>query len=454
MGTNTEVIRTMDSREMRRILASSFIGTMVEYYDFILYATCASIVFNQVFFAGLGSGFALFASFATLAVGYLLRPLGGIVFGHFGDKLGRKKMLVTTMMIMGIVTVAIGLLPTTAQIGIVAPIMLIVLRMMQGFAVGGEWGGAALMALEHAPQERRGFAASFANAGAPAGAISATLVLSLFTWIAGDQFLVWGWRVPFLFSAVLLVVGMVIRLQVSESPVFQALERKDTERRMPLGEVLRDHLPAVVLTMLAAVSFYVTQGVVTVWGVSVAVGAGEDQTTVLNWKAAGAVVTLVVTFVSARVSDRIGRRRMLTIAGITAMVGAVPLTLSLATGTVTGFAVAVVLGNGVIQGMLYGPVAAYIAERFPARVRYTGSSLAFQGASVLGAGFTPMIVTALALLPLGVWWVGLFWAGVAFIGILAVVLYRGTVYTDETVGTIAAEPALTRAEEPSRSVRT
>jgi MFS family permease len=287
---------SLNTKDMRRILGSSFIGSAIEYYDFMLYATAASLVFDKVFFANLGPGFALFASFATLAVGYIARPLGGVVFGHFGDIVGRKKMLVLSMLIMGFGTVAIGFLPTTAQAGIVAPLTLVVLRLIQGVAVGGEWGGAALMAVEHAPAARRGFAAAFANAGGPAGAVLGTLALSLFAALSGKDFLVWGWRVPFLLSALLIAVGLVIRLKVSETPAFQRLEAAGAQRKVPLLDVLRHNKKSVLLGLAATTAFYVCQAMTTVWGVSVAVESGADKNGVLNIKAGAAVLTLVVCF--------------------------------------------------------------------------------------------------------------------------------------------------------------
>ncbi len=415
--------QSLNTRDMRRILASSFIGSAIEYYDFILYATAAALVFNHVFFSDLGDGMALFVSFATLAAGYVSRPFGGIVFGHFGDRLGRKKMLVLSMLIMGAGTMLIGMLPTTAQVGLAAPIALVLLRVVQGIAVGGEWGGAALMALEHAPQARRGFAAAFANGGSPAGAILATLVVSATSALTGDAFLEWGWRIPFLLSAVLIVLGMVIRLKVAETPSFQRLEQQAEQSRqgLPLMEVLRQHPRAVILALFAAMSFYCCQALLTMWGVSAAVGNGVDQEGVLNVKALGALVTLFVTFWAARTSDRIGRRRMLAIGGVAGIIAAYPLLLLMTNGTLWGFAVAILIGNGVIQAMLYGPIGAYIAEQFPARVRYTGASLAYQGASTLGAGFTPMIATGLMLVG-GTLAVAGFWIAVLALGLVAVLL--------------------------------
>jgi MHS family shikimate/dehydroshikimate transporter-like MFS transporter len=203
---------SLNTTAMRRILASSFIGSAIEFYDFVLYATAASLVFNKVFFANVPPAVGLFASFGTLAVGYAARPLGGAIFGHFGDRLGRKGCLIVSMVMMGLGTTAIGLLPGTAQIGLTAPVLLVALRLVQGIAVGGEWGGAMLVALEHSPAKRRGFAASFANMGGPAGAVMATLMVSAVSLMPKAQFLVWGWRVPFLLSLALVGVGLVIRL--------------------------------------------------------------------------------------------------------------------------------------------------------------------------------------------------------------------------------------------------
>ena len=420
-GAPSPASESLNTKDMRRILASSFIGSAIEYYDFILYSTAASIVFGTVFFANLSPGFALFASFATLAAGYVARPLGGIVFGHYGDRTGRKKMLVVSMLMMGGATTLIGLLPTTAQVGVIAPVVLVLLRIVQGAAVGGEWGGAALMALESAPQHRRGLAASFANGGGPAGAILATLVVSLVSALTGDQFLAWGWRIPFLLSVLLIAVGMVIRLKVAETPMFQKLQETGERHRLPLVDVLRSHPRAVVVALVATIGFYCCSAIFTVWGVSLAVGNDLDRSGVLNWKAVSAVVTLVVCFWSARLSDRIGRRRVLTAAGLIGIVLAYPLLMLLDNGTLWGFAIAIIGGSGILQGALFGPIGAYVAEQFPTRVRYTGASLSYQGASLLGAGLTPMIVTGLVLAADGaLWLVCAFWIAVLLAGVIAV----------------------------------
>ncbi|WP_248278895.1 MFS transporter [Brevibacterium sp. 'Marine'] len=434
---------------MRRILTSSFVGSAIEFYDFILYATASSIVFAQLFFAGLGPGLSLFASFSTLAAGYLARPLGGVIFGHFGDRVGRKKALIVSMVMMGAVTVVIGLMPPTASIGMIAPVSLFTLRIIQGIAVGGEWGGAALMALEHAPKKRRGLAAAFANAGGPAGAILATLVLSLTATLTGENFVTWGWRLPFLLSAVLIVVGLVIRLKVSETPAFQQLEHESEERKVPLLTVFKDYKRQVLIALFATMTIYVTQGLTTVWGVSVAVAAGEDKSDVLNWKAVGALTTLIVTFVVARLSDRIGRKRSLIGAHIVAAVLAVPIVMLIVSGELHQYAAAIILGNGIVQGLCYGPIAAYVSELFPPAVRYTGASVGYQLAAALGAGLSPMIASALIMVPgAGPYLIGGVWALFAVVGAAAVLVSRPFPESDRNpeppVGESDVEPVLGR----------
>ncbi|KUF06157.1 MFS transporter [Leucobacter sp. G161] len=411
---------SLTTTEMKRILLSSFLGSMIEFYDFVLYATAASLVFAQVFFSDLGPGFALFASIATFSVGYLARTLGGIIFGHFGDTRGRKVVLVLSLVLMGVASTLIGLLPTTAQVGIIAPIALVFLRIVQGISVGGEWGGAILMALEHAPKKDRGFAAGFANAGGPVGAVLATLMLGLFSMLPEEQFLSWGWRIPFLFSVVLVAIGLIIRLKVAESPKYQQLEKLSEKKRVPLVSVLRGHWRAVLISLVAVLAFTTTQGLMTVWGVAEAAENGADRTGILNWKAVGAGVTVFVSLASARLSDRVGRRTMITIGCVLGVLLAFPIILLLETGTVWGFAVALILGNGVVQGLVYGPLAAFVAEQFPTQLRFSGASLAYQTGSTLGAGLSPLIATGLALSFGGNWPIAVFWALVLVASLIAV----------------------------------
>ena len=428
-GPDATANESLNTKDLRRVLGSSLMGSIIEYYDFILYATAAALVFDKVFFSNLSPAVALFASFGTLAVGYVARPLGGIIFGHYGDILGRKKMLVISMLMMGFATIAIGLLPTTEQIGIAAPVILVMLRFIQGISVGGEWGGATLMALEHAPASKRGFAAAFANAGGPAGGLLATLVVSLVSSLTGDQFLVWGWRIPFLLSAVLILVGMVVRLKVAETPVFQALESKAADKqkkqKTPLLKVITGYPRLVIITLIASLGFYTMQGILTSWGVSVAVGEGVDRSFVLNIKGVAAVVTIAACFAAARLSDRFGRRAVLAVGGVAGALWAFPALQLMHSGNPWDFALAVVVGNGLIQGILAGPIGAYISEQFPPEVRYTGASLAYQGAATLGAGFTPMIATGLVVLGGGSYGlVGVFWVTILVLGLVAVLMSR------------------------------
>ncbi|MGB9034833.1 MAG: MFS transporter [Paeniglutamicibacter sp.] len=421
-GQSAEIaVPSLNDPHMRRILASSFIGSAIEFYDFILYATAASLVFNKVFFVNQSPAVALFASFATLAVGYLARPLGGIIFGHYGDKLGRKGVLITSMVMMGVASTIIGLLPPTAQVGVIAPIALITLRVIQGLAVGGEWGGAMLMALEHAPKERRGFAASFANMGGPAGAVLATLAVSAVSTLPTEQVLAWGWRIPFIASLGLVAIGLVIRLKVTESPLFLALEDKAAEKKIPLLQVLTKYPKSVLMGTLVGMSSYTVQGIMTVWAISYVVEeAGMDRTAVLNIKAVGATLTIVAVWFAARYSDKLGRRPVMMFGIIAGAVLALPIMWMLQLGELWLFAIALFLANGVIQGTIFGPFGAFTAELFPTRIRYTGASLVYQLSSTLGAGFTPMIVTGLVLLGGGSLWIaGAVWAGVFIVAALA-----------------------------------
>lgn len=411
---------SLNTTMMRRILASSFLGSMIEFYDFILFATAASIVFSQVYFVDLDPGVGLFLSFTILAVGYVARPLGGILFGHFGDKIGRKGVLVTSMMLMGGTTVAIGLLPTTAAIGVAAPILLTVFRVVQGLAVGGEWGGAMLIALEHAPKKRRGFAASFANMGGPAGAVLATVVMSVFTLLPDEQFISWGWRIPFLLSAVLVLIGLIVRMKVHESPIFQKLQDEADERKVPFFEVISKYPKNLILGVLAGMSSYTVQGLMTVWAISYVIDGGLDSTHVLWVKALGAASTVVVVWFASQLSDRFGRRPVMMGGMLLGALFAFPIMFMLDMTNLWVFALALLLTQGLVQGSIFGPFGAFCAEMFPTHIRYTGASLVYQTSSTLGAGFTPMIASSLVAFAGGsLWMISAAWIAVFLVAILA-----------------------------------
>jgi MFS family permease len=341
------------------------------------------------------------AAYGTFAAGYVARPLGGIIFGHFGDKLGRKGMLIVSMLVMGIASTLIGLVPDASVAGPWGAVLLVILRVFQGIAVGGEWGGAALMALEHSESGKRGFAASFVNAGAPTGAVLGTLVMGAFSALPNAQFLAWGWRVPFLLSFVLLGVGMFVRLKVSESPIFKAaLEKEKAEeaaaqgaagrRELPLLQVLR-RPKTLIFTMLAGAAGFALQVVLATFSVTYAVSKGADRQGVLYAFAAASFVSIIFVVMGGRLSDKLGRRPVM-IGGLVLFIAyLVPMFQLLSSNNIGLIFVAFAVGL-MIHSTLFGPLAAFVSEQFGTTSRYTGASLGYQLATLLGAGFTPGIV--------------------------------------------------------------
>ncbi|MFF5114208.1 MFS transporter [Streptosporangium sp. NPDC000509] len=380
--------------QLRRAVASSFLGSVIEYYDFLLYATASAVVFSKIFFSSLDPLTATVASFGTFATGYLARPLGGVIFGHFGDRLGRKRMLVLTMTLMGVASFLIGVLPTYEQIGALAPITLVLLRVLQGVAIGGEWGGAVLMSAEHA-SSRRGLWASFTNAGAPFGMVLSTGVLSGTAAVVGEQaFLSWGWRVPFLLSILLLGVGLFVRLRVEETPVFEAAGVGGRATRMPLLEVLRNHPRTLLLGVGVGLSAFVAQGTLTTYLIAYGVRTGFTRQAVLNGLTLSSALAVVSIIAWSALSDRVGRRPIV-LAGALLMAGfGFALFPMVNAGSVALLVIALVLGQALIHPMMYGPLGALYAELFPTRNRYTGASLGYQLAG-LGAGLGPLLFAQL-----------------------------------------------------------
>ncbi len=370
--------------QLRRAVASSFLGSVIEYYDFLLYATASAVVFNKVFFSALDPLVGTIASFGTFATGYLARPLGGVIFGHFGDLLGRKKMLVLTMVMMGVASFLIGLLPTYAQVGWLAPAGLVLLRVVQGISVGGEWGGAVLMSAEHATS-RRGLWASFTNAGAPCGMVLSTAALTGTAALVGEKaFLEWGWRVPFLLSVALLGIGLFVRMKVEETPVFKT-ERKRTSA--PLMDVLRNHPRTLLLAVGVGLSAFVAQSTLTTFLLAYGVQAGNSRQMILNALTLSSALAVFGIIGWSAASDRFGRRPVV-LAGAVLMAA---FGFALFPLVDNGFIVlALVLGQAVIHPMMYGPLAALYSELFSTGSRYTGASLGYQLAG-LGAGLAPLL---------------------------------------------------------------
>ena len=382
---------------LRRVIGASLIGTTIEWYDFFLYGSAAALVFNRLFFPDYDPLVGTMLAFATYALGFIARPVGGIVFGHFGDRIGRKKLLIWSLVLMGAATVLIGLLPTYAQIGIWAPVALIVLRLVQGFAVGGEWGGAVLMAAEHGDAKRRGFWASWPQAGVPAGNLLAAGVLAL---LAGfqpeDAFLDWGWRVPFVLSAILVVVGWYIRNRVAESPMFEkAIDEAEAPPKLPAIEVVRERPKALVLGAGLRIGENISYYILTVFSLTYLVDvAAETRSLALNALLIGAAVQFLAIPFFAWLSDRIGRRPVYAFGGLGLAAWSFLLFPLLGSGEPASIVLALVVGL-VLHGAMYGPQAAFITELFPTRIRYSGVSLAYQLTAIVGGSLAPIIALAL-----------------------------------------------------------
>ncbi|MGQ4417943.1 MFS transporter, partial [Streptomyces sp. SAS_269] len=385
-----------------RIVAASLIGTTIEWYDFFLYGSAAALVFNKLFFPDSDPLVGTLLSFLTYAVGFAARPLGALVFGHYGDRLGRKKLLVLSLLMMGGATFAIGLLPTHATVGSAAPVLLTTLRLIQGFALGGEWGGAVLLVSEHGDARRRGFWASWPQTGAPAGQLLATGVLSLLTAVLSDDaFGSWGWRIPFLLSGVLVMVGLWIRLSVDESPVFkEALRRAETRRaekpeKLPLVSVLRHHWKDVLVAMGARmaenISYYVITAFILVYATT---SAGVSKQTALNTVLIASAVHFAVIPAWGALSDRVGRRPVYLLGAAGVGLWMFPFFSLVDTGSFGYLLLAVTVGL-VLHGAMYAPQAAFFAEMFATRMRYSGASIGAQFASVAAGAPAPLIATAL-----------------------------------------------------------
>ncbi len=403
----------------RRVLMASLAGTAIEFFDFYIYATAAVLVFPHLFFPNADPTTATLQSFATFSIAFFARPIGAMLFGHFGDRIGRKATLVAALLTMGLSTVAVGLLPTYAQAGIWAPLLLAACRLFQGLGLGGEWGGAVLLATENAPDSKKAWFGMFPQLGAPIGFLCSTGIFLLITeTLTDEQFKAFGWRIPFIASAVLVFVGLYVRLRISETPAFQRALEKDERVRVPLATVLTQHFWLLIMGTFGALATFVLFYLMTVfalsWGIS-ALHFTRDE--FMPIQMLGVIFFAVTIPLSAWLADRFGRRTVLL--WTTALIGVFGLSFETLFGSGQTFSVIMFMIIGLaLMGFTYGPLGTALSEPFPVGVRYTGSSLAFNLAGIFGASLAPYIATTLAT-KYGIYAVGLYLTAAATLTFLA-----------------------------------
>jgi len=408
----------------RRILLASLVGTSVEFYDFYIYATAAALVFGPLFFPSADPGLELLLSYASLGTAFVARPLGAWVFGHYGDRIGRKSTLVASLMLMGGSTLAIAFLPTFASVGWWAPILLNVLRFGQGFGLGGEWGGAALLAVENAPPGMRGRYGMVPQLGAPVGFIAANgMFLLLGAMLTPEQFMAWGWRLPFLFSIVLVGVGLWVRLKISETPAFEKVLEEGPPPAVPIGELMRGNWRETLGGTLGAIACFGVYYIATAFALGYATTTlGIGRQTFLGMQL-GAILFMAAGIVLAgQFSDRIGSGRVLMFGSVAAVAAALLLAPMLNSGSLAIIFVWLAVAL-FVMGFVYGPLGAWLPGLFPARVRYTGVSIAFNVAGILGGGLTPVAAQALSKNG-GLMLVGIYLAVMATISLVALLVLR------------------------------
>ncbi|MBY6412955.1 MHS family MFS transporter [Rhodococcus sp. BP-252] len=415
-------------KRLRTVVAASLLGTTVEWYDFFLYATAASLVFNQLFFPDQSSFVGTMLSFATFAVGFVVRPVGGVVFGHFGDRIGRKKTLALTMFIMGIATALMGALPTAEQIGVLAPILLLLLRILQGFALGGEWAGAVLLAVEHSPEKKRGLFGSIPQIGLALGLALGTAMFALLQTVFDDAaFLAYGWRIAFLLSLVLVAVGLIVRLKVEETPAFQEVTDLKQRSSAPVRDVFARR--SIRATVLGLLSRWGEGAAFNTWGVFAITYATTEldfeKVPVLLVVTVAAVIMAVLLPVSGLLVDRYGAKQIYIIGIALYGVAVVPVFALFGTGNLCFFGLGLVLVFGFVHALFYGAQGTLYASLYPTEIRYTGLSIVYQFSGIYASGVTPLILTALIAAGSGSPWLACgFLVGTSVVSVIATGLIR------------------------------
>jgi MFS transporter, MHS family, shikimate and dehydroshikimate transport protein len=415
-GLSAGDISAPDTVSLRRIVWSSVIGTAVEWYDFLIYGAATALVFNKVFFPAGNATLAIIAAFGTYAIGFLARPLGAAIFGHYGDKVGRKAMLAITIIVMGLGTFLIGLLPTYEQIGIAAPVLLVVLRFLQGIGLGGEWGGAVLMVVENAPADKRGLLGSLVQVGNPIGNLAAIGMFALVSQLGESQFMAWGWRIPFLISILLVGVGLYIRLRMQETPVFRELKANNNIAQLPIVEIFRHHRRPFFTAVGLKISEIAYASIAGVFVMSYAtVQLGLSRALVLNGAFAASFVALFSIPLFGWLSDKVGRKTMCYASCLFSALFAFPLFWLLDTRDPAIVILTIVIAISFGQMVMFGIGAPWYSELFTARLRYSGASLGFQVGAAISGGLSPLIAASLMAAFGGTWPVSIFLIICAFI---------------------------------------